>query len=215
MFVQYDNSPIPPPRRHPWTIVEDDPGLRYWNFREQTEKIPVALEDFMRWAKYPAIAKFYELLAWLNGEDSVFETNDCALGEPRIDHQTPPLVRQAFDKDPVCIHGRLTVIFRDLEWNTSRPNFDHLKRMVHDNLFYNVPNYPSVIFVGEWPHLFTALDKEGHALALQFWAWGDDEALAFENLQSTFDTLLQLFKYLSEAAKADTQSVADGASQVA
>jgi hypothetical protein len=32
--------------------------------------------------RYPVVAKFYELLTWLNGPDSVFETNDCALGEP-------------------------------------------------------------------------------------------------------------------------------------
>ena len=207
MFVQYYDRPIPPPRRHPWTIVEDQPQLQYCNFREHPSE---TLEDFKPWTKYPAIPKFYKLLVWLNGPDSVFETNDCALGEPYVDHATPPLVRQAFDKDPTTIHGRLTLIFRDLSWNVSRPHFDRLKLLVHDNLLHNVPNYPSVIYVGEWPHLFTAIDKEGHALCLQFWAWGDDEALTFENLQSTFYTLLELFQYISGVAKGDQQSAGGG-----
>jgi len=53
MFVQYDDRPIPPPRMHPWTIVEDQPEARYWNFREQPENIAEALEDFKPWVKYP------------------------------------------------------------------------------------------------------------------------------------------------------------------
>src|SRR6202035_3791230 len=114
MFVQYDDRPIPPPRRHPWTIVEDQPELQYRNFREHPEKISESLEDFKPWEKYPAVAKFYELLTWLNGPDSVFETNDCALGEPAVDRATPPLVRHVFESDPVSIHGRLTLLFRTL-----------------------------------------------------------------------------------------------------
>ena len=111
MFVEYDQRPIPVPRKHPWTIVEGDPEARYWNFREHPEIIPSVLEDFKRWEKYPVIAKFYELMTWMNGEGSVFETNDSALGEPHIDTKTPEVVRQVFDTDPIVIHGRVTVLY--------------------------------------------------------------------------------------------------------
>jgi hypothetical protein len=41
------------------------------------------LEDFKPWARYSAIPRFYELLAWLNGDDSIFESNDCGLRPPK------------------------------------------------------------------------------------------------------------------------------------
>lgn len=149
--------------------------------------------------------------AWLNGPYSVIETNDYALGEPLVDHATPPPVRQVFDSDPICIYDRLTLIFRDLSCNAYRSHSDHLKLLVHGNLLHNVPNYHSVAFVGEWPHLFSAIDKERHALSLQFWAWGDEEVMAFENLYSTFDNLLGLFKYISRVAIDDDQGAGYGA----
>src|ERR1700691_4368640 len=114
---------------HPWTIVESQPGAQYWNFAESPELISQVLEDFKPWAHYPAIQKFYELLAWLNGADSIFETNDCAfVDKSKVDTATPVVVRQAFDTDPMSVHGRLTVIFRDLKLNASRPHVDWLKK---------------------------------------------------------------------------------------
>jgi hypothetical protein len=189
---------------HPWTVVEGDPEARYWNFCDDPELVSKSLEDFRRWEKYPVIASFYELIKWLNGPDSVFETNDSALGEPHIDHATPEPVRKLFDADPIGIHGRITIFFRDLEFNAQRNTFDWLKQIVHDSLRDNVPAFPCVIMVGEWPHHFKAISKDGHALHLEFWAWGDDESLAFSNLPPTI--LLELFTYLSQQIKAQMQN---------
>ena len=180
--------------------MEGEPEARYWNFRDHPELIPHVLEDFKRWDHYPAIEKFYELLTWLNGADSMFETNGCALGIPNVDTKTPTMVRKVFDADPISIHGRLAIIYRQLSWNTSRPHVEWLKSCIHDNLITGVSNFPSVIFVGEWAHLFNEIDKQGHAITLQFWAWGDDEAMAMQNLTSTFETLLELFKHISNLA---------------
>jgi hypothetical protein len=200
MFVQYDNRPDPPSRNHPWSIVVEQPGGQYWNFREHPSLIPEVLEDFKPWAHYSAIQQFYYLLSWLNGPDSIFETNDCALGIPSVDTKTPDVVRTVFEAYPISMHGRLTLIFRYLLFNTSRPHVDWLKRGIHDNLRDHVSNFPAVIFVGEWAHFFTEIEKEGHAVSLQFWAWGDDEAMAMENLGGIFATLLELFKHLTFSA---------------
>ena len=75
------------------------------------DQIPLVLPDFKPWSHYPAIQTFYALLTWLNGPDSIFESNDCGLRAPRRDNDTPEIIRRAFDRafdaDPIVMHGRL------------------------------------------------------------------------------------------------------------
>jgi hypothetical protein len=84
--------------------------------------------NFSACAHHQAIQTFYDLLRWLNGPGSPFETNDCGLRPPRIDHGAPDVVRVLFGADPVVMHGRLTVLYRDLRLNASRPHIDWLKK---------------------------------------------------------------------------------------
>jgi len=200
MFVDYDTE-IPPPRQHPWTRVEANPEAQYWDFRANTEQIPLVLEDFKPWAHYAAIPRFYELLAWLNGSDSIFESNDCGLRPPKVDDATPEIVRHVFSSDPIVLHGRLAIIFRDLAWNASAPTVDGLKRAIHDGLRDNVSNFAAVVRVGDWAHLFIGINKEGRAVSLRFWAWGDDEAMAMANLNSTFEAIHGCLKWISDGIK--------------
>jgi len=92
MIVAYDEE-IPPLREHPWTVSMAVPDGRYWDFKAHPEQIPLVLEDFRPWAHYAAIPRFYELLAWLNGFDSILESNDCGLRPPRVDEGAPEMVR--------------------------------------------------------------------------------------------------------------------------
>jgi hypothetical protein len=197
MYVQYDEEKGPE-RNHPWTVVVGDHQARYWNFRAHPELIPTVLEDFAPWAHYPAIKQFYELLGWLNGPESTFETNDCGLIPPRIDIQTPQPVRQVFDADPLSIHGRISILYRCLSFNTSAETVYWLKQSIHDCLRDQVQNFPSIIFVGEWPHWFVEIDKPGHTVVVKFWAWGENEVHAMENLGATFAILRNLFEHLSD-----------------
>jgi hypothetical protein len=102
MFVDYSDE-IPPGRHHPWTPVENNPEAKYYDFKTHPEQIPLVLEDFKPWAHYPAIPRFYELLRWLNGRESILESNDCGLRPPRRDQATPDVVRHVFDSDPIDI----------------------------------------------------------------------------------------------------------------
>lgn len=131
---------------------------------------------------------------------------------PRKDQATPDVIRGVFDSDPIVLHGRLTILFRDLTWNTSAPTVAGLKKSIHDGLRDATDNFPSCIKVGEWAHLFTAINKEGNAVLLAFWAWGGDEALAMENLLSTFHLIHGCLKWISDgisrrpAGRSPTQS---------
>ncbi len=201
MYVEYETD-TPPPREHPWTVSEAVPDGRFWDFKTSPEQIPLVLEDFKPWSHYPAILGFYDLLRWLNGSDSIFETNDCGLRPPRPDSETPEFLRHLFANDPIVVHGRLTLLFRDLAWNVSEPTVDGLIKSIHDGLRNNVSLFPAVVMVGDWHHFFTAINKPGRAVSLRFWSWGDDEEMAMGHLHSTFNAILGCLQWISNGVKA-------------
>jgi hypothetical protein len=99
------------------------------------------------------------------------------------------------------MHARLTIIFRGLDWNASLPTVDRLKTTIHDGLRDNVPNIPAVVKIGEWAHFFTQISKEGRAVTLICWAWGDDEAMAMGNLHTTFEAIHGCLQWISNGTK--------------
>jgi hypothetical protein len=200
MYVYYGTE-NPPGREHPWTVVASNPDDKYVDFKLYPDKIPLVLLDFTPWSHYAAVQTFYSLLRWLNGADSVFESNDCGLRPPRQDPDTPVMIRRVFDANPIVMCSRLTIIFRDLVWNTSGPTVDGLKTAIHDGLRDNVPNFAASLEVGEWAHLFTAINREGRAVTLGFWAWGDDQAMAMANLNGTFDAIHGCLRWISDGIK--------------
>src|SRR5579862_773029 len=110
MFVVYDDD-VPPPRQHPWTTAGDKPDAveRYWDFRNHPEQISVVLEDFKPYEHHAAVPRFYELLGWVNGDDSLFESNDCGLRPPSTGKAVPEVIRAAFESEPIAMHARLVI----------------------------------------------------------------------------------------------------------
>jgi hypothetical protein len=109
--------------------------------------------------------------------------------------------KSAFEADPIVMHARLTVIFRDLAWNASVRTVDGLKTSIHDGLRDNVPNIPAVVKIGEWDHFFTGVNKEGRAVTLLCWAWGDDKAMAMAHLNTTFEAIHGCLRWISDAIR--------------
>lgn len=199
VLVRYDTDDNPPHRRHPWIDAVSGPNARYRNFVRNPELVSEVLEDFRPFAHYKAVQCFYDLLRWLNGEESPFETNDCGLCPPRIDPNAPNIIGYVFNRDPVVLHGRLTILYRSLELNTLIPYVQWLATNIHDALRDRVPNFPAAVFVGTWPHLFTAIDRTGNVVSLRFWAWGADEIMAMQNLGGIFENLEGLFQALGSS----------------
>lgn len=100
-------------RRQPWTVSEHDPGARYYNFRERPELIREVLEDFKPWERYEGVSRFYDLLEWLNGQESKLETSDCRFTGPVRNQQ------QAQFPGELACGGRLMFFFRQLTHNLS------------------------------------------------------------------------------------------------
>jgi len=205
VFPYLDNGPTPPGRIHPWTASRTNPDWQYWDFRLQPELIPEVLEDFKPFERFQAIQTFYAFLRWLNGAASEFESNDSGLRAPKVDDQPPQFL--PFER-PTVMHGRLAIIFHDLECNSQNEAVDWVKQSLLQCL-NSVPKFPSSIAIGSWPHYFSATGKEGHAISLQFWAWGEDSDMAIENLDGCFRVLWECLRRISEHLKSESQSDPD------
>ncbi len=156
-----------------------DLSHRYYDFRAKPDLIPVVLEDLRPWDSHAAVQSIYDLLAWINGPESPFESNDCAFAGPEDN------VDGAFPKRLQCC-GRLGVLFRDLSLNTSERAMSRWVEGIHTGLRVLDPDFA-------WGAVGTTRLRvdyrdlpegraEGSQLLLSFWAWGDDEDEVFENL---------------------------------
>ena len=93
-------------RIHPY--IASRPGeAGFVNFRQQPERIPEVLEDYLPHADQPAVRTFFEFLRWINGPESVLETCDCALRGP----EKAKSPKKA--KSPWVLHGRVMLMHRE------------------------------------------------------------------------------------------------------
>ena len=95
----------------------------------------------------------------------------------------------------------LSIIYRDLSWNADRASIEWLKHTLHDRLRDQALDLPAMLYIGEREHLFTAIERPGHAVTLRYWAWRGDEMAAMQNLESTFAVLHVLLPQISTSAK--------------
>jgi hypothetical protein len=119
------------------------------------------------------------MLAWLNGETSPFESNDCAFVGPELNEDS------GFRKRLQC-SGRLGLLFRDLGVNTSETAVSRLIAGLHARLEEIDPEFAwgAVGTTRLRVHYLELPEgrKEGFQVLLSFWAWGDDVPEVFDNL---------------------------------
>lgn len=176
------------PRSHPWIDAESDPACRYYDFKTRPELIRSSLEDLQQWTSYSAIETFYRLLEWLNGSESIFESNDSAFSGATATTGTP-------SSTPLQCSGRLMILYRDLAVNTSPEQLHRLTDATAQALSETDPLF-------EWGAVgatimsarFTALPGPperqcGQQLMLSFWAWGETEAETMRHLDRIFHNL--------------------------
>ena len=186
----YENreSGSSPRRSHPWSTSTADPSHRYYDFRERPELIPVVLEDFRPWDGYVAIRSFYDLVAWINGPTSPFESNDSAFTGPEDN------VDGEFRKKLQC-GGRLGILFRKLHLNTQGNAVVRLIEGLHGRLRVLQPDFAwGAVGTTRLGVDFLELPDggaRGSQVLVSFWAWGDDEPEVFENLARVIAALRQ------------------------
>jgi hypothetical protein len=173
-------------RSHPWSTGAGDDSHRYYDFRAEPELIPVVLEDFRPWGAYAAVRSFYDLLAWINGPDSPFESNDCAFSGPEDN------VDDDFRKHLQCC-GRLGLLFRDLRLNTSERAINRLIEGIHGRLRALDPTFAwGAVGTTRLSVDYLELPEggaRGSQILISFWAWGDDQREVFASLARVISAL--------------------------
>ncbi len=107
------------PRPHPWSTSIADPSQQYVDFKQEPGKIRTALEGWTLYSNERFAETFFQLLEWLNGDDSHLESNDCAF-LPAADN-----IDAQFSFKKRCAE-RLMILFRDIYENTQPDSVDWL-----------------------------------------------------------------------------------------
>ncbi len=194
-------------RSHPWIDAESDPTNRYYDFRTHPELIRSSLEDMQKWGAYPATETFYRLLEWLNGSDSVFESNDCAFSSS-TDHSSTQRSKR------LQCSGRLMILYRDLIVNTSPEQIHWLTNTAAHALRRIDPAFEwAAIGATIMPVRFTTLPgptglQLGQQLMLSFWTWGEHEREMMTNLDRTFHNLTVALRELSNEIRRSSLTTA-------
>jgi hypothetical protein len=195
---EYAGARLLEARSHPWTDATDNPECRYYDLTAEPEHIRHSLEDFLPYGHEGAIDDFYMLLEALNGPDSTLESNDCAFSGP--EHNDDP----ALPKPYQCT-GRVMVLFRAIERNTSLDSVEQLKNQLHGELATLDRDFAwGVVGTTLVPTLYLALPEDeqlGSQLMISFWAWGDCEADTMKNLSRLFKNLARALGKLSRRAR--------------
>jgi len=169
-------------RTHPWTIAGYDANCSYIDFREEPERIVSSLEDFQEWAEYAATQRFYDLIRWLNGADSLFETNDTAFSiEPNCTPDQPYKLQASGRLMLFPSDMRLTCATGFAEWMMARFHF-HLAQI-------QPPLAAAAVGISRAPCLFKSANAKGDEVVLYFWAWGNTNDTTMSILDKVFDRL--------------------------
>jgi hypothetical protein len=207
-------------RQHPWLHSTINPDWKYYDFKKNPELVSEVLEDFKPWAHYDSVQLFYEMLRWVNGPESKFETSDCGFRGPSENQQ-----KDGWPKEMVC-SGGLFVFFRNLQYNLSdeskswkenHPGGGSLAKPYAQSKYTQWLINQSQQLIRQSKHdwaciglglisiMFTEApvpenEQLGYAVVYRFWAWGDSEKETMTSFNYVVDTLFTIFKRLSAQA---------------
>ncbi len=194
--VEYAGPPLPM-RAHPWTDATDNAAFRYYDLVTEPALIRTSLEDWLPWQHIAAVQRFYRLLEWLNRSDGSLQSNDCEFTPP---HANPHAQIAA----TMACTGRVMVLARDLATNLVPSTMQTLALQLHQALAPADATFElGIISTALVPVQFVALPGPSHAqqgtqLMMSFWAWGDDDAGCFANLDRLLRNLADALDKLAQ-----------------
>lgn len=114
-------------RPHPWKVSAHDPNAKFFDCLKRPDLVRTSLEDFIPYAHQPAIERFFEMVEWMCGPETLWETTESKFWPPST-HSN-----RFFSQYPITCSGRLVFFCRDHSWQCrhSAWAFDNLlKRLV-------------------------------------------------------------------------------------
>jgi hypothetical protein len=209
VIVYYDEDRRHPEARlHPYAGKQGESG--YVDFKLHPELIRVVLEDFRRFDYRGAIQRFYAMLEWINGSGCKLETNDSAFRPPSEHQDRNSNLR-------LSTHGRLCVLYRALQFNSSP---EHAKWLCNQTMvalsriddtfsanegvvgFTRNPILQTALSTGRWittDHFESSPGDPGlgELTMMSFWAYGTSDDEAFENLSRAFSNVWEACRLVS------------------
>lgn len=190
------------PRAHPWSRSVSDESHVYVDFKERPDLIAETLEDFRPFKNQEFTQKFFELLEWLNGPKSRFESNDCAFvgacenGDSRFPYA-------------MSCSGRLMIMFRDIEENCQPKSIGWLMDTLKSVISGVNPNFRAgAIGLSRTKAIYKALGNSptsgamGEQLMLSFFAYGKDEQRCYQSMQRLIECVHGSIKRVSRKVEA-------------
>jgi hypothetical protein len=221
MRVFFDQTQPYGIRIQPWDKADYVEGGKYYDFRREPALITEALEDFAPLAGHESVQQFYDLLRWMNGPESPYETNDSRLRPPSKNQQ-----RHMADKALVR-DGMLMFFFRNLPMNLSNdseawsakfrnyqidqqeirptPNEFILRfanRCLEELLKINPDSQDDCVGVQLLPTFYINAPvhedrKYGNQVAFRLWVWGDTDEEIMSNLTRTVSSISTALKTIA------------------
>lgn len=185
-------------RTHPWgKTAYDERGGFYSNFIDNPELITEVLEDYKPHENKEAVQTFYSFLKWINGPESNFETNDCAL-RANVITNTDSLFKFTHKID-----GRVEFFLREHQLNCRKDIATWLMRMSSLYLQVERPDFfNGLIDVQLAPTDYITLPADqgnGYRIRLVFNAYGNGETEVWSALNTTFNNIFESTKRLNRA----------------
>jgi len=163
--------------------MESDDSSVYLDFKKNPKLIRSALEDLQPFAKWGFAEQFYSLIEWLNGPQSLLESNDCAFNavQKNPDQQYPYAKKCS---------ARLMILFRDIPENCQLRSIDWLMQNILQAVATIKPGFKAgALCLSQSETCYLALgDKPdtggmGRQVVLTFFAYGKNERRCYENMQ--------------------------------
>ncbi len=186
-------------RTHPWSECSRGKG-RYCDFKAHPELISQTLEDFIPFADWLGVQRFYKMLAWANGPTSQLETNDCALRGPHANTDSPQF------RETTESSFRLMFFYRHLINNVRRKRVKWLVDRVTEQLSQVVIEpVPHCLEVALIESAYTTLrylseeEQVGWEIDLTGWVFGNSTDETMVALDAVVDGLDQGLRQVSAA----------------
>jgi hypothetical protein len=188
---EYAGDAMAEARAHPWRDALGDAAGHYYDFTASPELIRTSLEDFKPFERYPAVEVLYALLERVNHPRSPLESNDCSFVPPGEN-------RSSQVQAAVECSGRVMLLFRDLAQNTRQSRVAWLKAAFHYHLAQLDQKFTlGMVGTTLLPVRYLSLpeaEQLGQQLMLSFWAFGETEPLAMQNLARLLRNLTQALR---------------------
>jgi len=191
------------PRAHPWSRAVSDESQVYIDFKANPKAIRTSIEDLQVYSKEEFAEEFYSLLEWINGPESLLESNDCAFRG---------VVENITDKQfhyPKKCQGRVMILFRDLAENCQPKSMEWVACNIDEIVKRIKPNFRAgAIGYSRMPTVYKELGNrpddgaKGEQVMLSFFAYGKNERGCYENMKKVIECAHSALSKINKKIKA-------------